>query len=761
MAVKNNEILIGSKESPLLALDNDNIISVSGNLACDLLCEEIPIDTLEIRCRYDLMNEAFHPSDYAGMETADGMLLYARTSATENTLDIPYATPLWYYNGGAYVGKFYIVDAKRTGKMMYTIKAQSAIGVLDALQYYGKLFVRQPLEEVIRNILLTDGMVATETPFLTGLADSLMFSPDLQDITVSGWIPVCTKREALHQVLFAEGLNLIKDETDIFLITKISGESAGEIDVSREYDGGTVNLTDRVKSIEVMEHSYVHSPITEPVVLYDNTEYPLISETMVLFDSAPIVATSLVATGTLEIIASNENCAIVSGIGTLTGIPYTHFTHSQSKVNDRVMNGEVVSVTDATLVNIINSSAMIERLFAYYSGKTDMQIPIVYSGEQCGRKYACTTPFGEQKDAYISSMAISASAIAKAECKMIANYVPPEAHRNFTHVVVLTGSGEFQTPQEVLNAKHPLMRVVLIGGGQGGQGGQSGEDGKIGWVEGVENLAKPGNPGKNGLPGKIAMMQLSDDDVLPSFSFSCGEGGAGSEFFSYGNTPREGDIGGPTLFGALSSDVGAIPEAGFYDPLSGNVYGGPAPDYSTVMISGRGGGPIYGENEPWGQWSVSADSEPGVMVISNEWVPVLGGKPGDILELPGGESSGITEYKDPWWRAIGGGGGGGPVPETFAVYCSGKPAVVKGTVITLGNGGIGGGGHRVPHPLDISPTAYGQGGIGGSGGGGGGSSGQMLIGPPDGYTYVDGTPGRGGYGSYGSDGAPGCILVYY
>ena len=116
MAVKTNEILIGSKENPILVLDNDCLISVNGNLACDLLCEEIPIDTLEIQCRYDRMTDAFSPSDYDGMETVDGKVLYTRSSATENDLNIQYATKLWYYNDGAYIGKFYVTDAQRTGK---------------------------------------------------------------------------------------------------------------------------------------------------------------------------------------------------------------------------------------------------------------------------------------------------------------------------------------------------------------------------------------------------------------------------------------------------------------------------------------------------------------------------------------------------------------------------------------------------------------------------------------------------------------------
>ena len=761
MAVKTNEILIGSKENPILVLDNDCLISVNGNLACDLLCEEIPIDTLEIQCRYDRMTDAFSPSDYDGMETVDGKVLYTRSSATENDLNIQYATKLWYYNDGAYIGKFYVTDAQRTGKTVYAIKAQSAMGILDVMPYYGKLFINQPLLDVVRNIILTDGMESTETPFLTELADSIALEDGLDSITVTGWIPVCTKRAALHHVLFAQGINILKDENDSFLIARISNAAAGEIDANDEYDSGTVDLTERVKSVEVTEHAYVQSPNTDPVVLYDNTETPIDLETTVVFDSAPIVAASITVSGTLEVLASNENCAVVSGVGILTGIPYTHTTHVVSRTNGSSADGKSISVSDATLVNAVNSNAVADRLYAYYTAKRDMQIPIVLSGQRCGMRYSCTTPFGEKKEAFITSMVINASAIAKADCKLVSGYEAPERPGELTHMMLLTGSGVFQVPEEVLESDNPRMRVVLIGGGQGGQGGENGEDGSSEIVKGIENLAQPGAPGSNGSAGRILEIQIDGDSVKKEYIYSCGAGGKGSTWYHHGADPKDGDPGEHTVFGTYTSENGAIPKVGYLDVLSGDVYGGPAPDFSSVMKSGAGGGAV--ELESGGYVAVAAES--GVSVINEYYANQYGFTPGEIMTFPGGYGAKYQSGPDAFSSIITGGGGGGPVvgsgyDDDIYYWWDGKPAEYIGSEVHLGNGGDGREGLEGPSPFLFSATAYGQGGIGGHGGSGGGSSGQYLRISSE-YTVISGTPGSGGRGGSGSDGAPGVILVYY
>lgn len=774
MAVKTNEILIGSQENPILALDNDSIISVNGNLACDLLCETIPVDTLEIQCRYDRMQVAFSPIDYDGMRTSAGKQVYARSAGTEDVLNIPYASGLWYYNGRSYVGKFYVVDAQRTGKTIYTIKAQSAIGVLDAMTYYGRLFVNKPISDVVHDIILTDGLEPTETPFLLNLYESVRIDPDLTGITITGWIPVCTKRNALHQVLFAHGLNILKSDDDAFLIARIPNEKNVDIDPNNEYQGGSVDLVENVKEVEITEHSFVRAPNADPQVLFDNTESFSIPEMVsrVVFDSAPVTVDTLTTTGSLEILKANENCAIVRGFGTLSGIPCSHGTNVLTRKNEAVVDGKSVSVNDATLVNSVNSSAVLDRIYLYYSSKRAMRIPIVLNGEKCGKKYLFHTPFGDTRESFISEMTISSSAIAKADCTVVTGYEPNNLQKaGFSHMVCLTDSGVFTVPDEVLNSENPLLQVIIIGGGQGGSGGQGGEPGRQGFVRSISQLAKPGKNGKNGSPGRILRVLIDKNSLKEYYSYSCGSGGEGSNMRPYGTETDPGAFGTESFFGDYSSNLGAVPSYGFLDPLSGNVYGGPSPDYSNIIKSGRGGGAVQEESGYW----YAVEAEPGVMLVDQEvsdWLlnnKKIDVKVGTLFEFQGGYGAIKEEIgsfsESNYFLGVSGGGVGGPLfyknnPNNNAWYDGGK-TTISGTTITLGSGGKPGTLQSTISPFVFSPTAWGQGGLGGQGGPGCGSSGACIM-HASGLTVVEGKYYEyNSYGAKGGDGAPGCILVYY
>lgn len=783
MAVKQNDIRIGSRDNPFLTLNNSDIISVGGNLACDLLCEEIPIDTLEIQCRYDRMHRVFAPSDYDGIQSADGLSFRSRESAAGSVLDIPYATGLWYFNDDQYIGKFYVSDARRTGKNVYTITSVSAMGVLDGLTYYGKLFLNQPLSDVLNDIILTDGLRATNTPFLTALAESIVLSDGLDAVKVSGWIPSCTKREALHHVLFAQGLNIFKAENDAFLISRISASSVGGIDPGNVYDSGSVDLTDRVKVIEVTEHSFVPNQNAEDVVLYDNTEAAVDMEATVSFDAAPIMVDTITATGTIKIKQKNENCAVVSGVGTLTGKPYSHTSHTITRTNNSVIDGETITVSDATLVNSLNSNAVADRLFAYYTQRKQMQLPIVLHGERCGLKYGCASPYGDDVDAYIAAMTINASAIAKADCRMISGYVPPKGSGEFSHCVLLTGSGTFTVPEEVLNADNPRIRFVLIGGGDGGYKGENGESGSSSVVQYRTNLAMPGKPGKNGQPGKIVIVQFDGSDVLSRFYYYCGTGGTGDSGYgprTGGNTRLYSDkVWGTEI---ATSASGSVRDDGYLDILSGKRYGGLSPDYSFVQ-GGRGGG-LTRYNYDEGDEGLLLESYPfayyeppqgGYYVVNKAISEITGYKIGSVQYADGGTIGGAdhdwpgvdegTSRKYPGYYD--GCPGGCPIVPGTA-----DPSKMNGTPceffdtglleLWIGNGGEGARGADAPSPMDISATAYGQGGIGGMGGAGGGGAGALNPNLDFSDYYVSGgNGGSGGLGGNGSDGAPGCILVYY
>lgn len=479
---------------------------------------------------------------------------------------------------------------------------------------------------------------------------------------------------------------------------------------------------------------------------------------------------TITATGTIKIKQKNENCAVVSGVGMLTGKPYSHTSHTIARTNNSVIDGETITVSDATLVNSLNSNAVADRVFAYYTQRKQMQLPIVLHGERCGLKYGCVSPYGDDVDAYIAAMTINASAIAKADCRMISGYVPPKGSGEFSHCVLLTGSGTFTVPEEVMSADNPRISVVLIGGGDGGNSGIGGQLGPYGSVKYASELAKPGKAGKSGKSGRVYRTIIEGEKLCSQYAYKCGLGGKGGTYeppitMDYDSISAPGGTGEDSLFGDYNSQSGTVAESGYIDLLSGNIYAGPAPDFSHVL-SGRGGGYCTDEYEPLINHSVvyilAGDGE---YVTNKEISTIEGGKIGDICYGREGKSgSGVLiENSNMYYLyARGGAGGGGPFLPSFENgYLDGTPSYVSGNTLYLGNGGHGADGADAPNPMDIYPNAYGMGGIGGMGGGGGGASGVLDGNYDCPYTVVPGSPGLGGCAGRGSDGAPGCILVYY
>ena len=170
-------------------------------MSCSLSGEELAIDTLNCEFSYEVSSGAAKSEDGAALTS------------------IPYATPLWYYSDENYIGKFFVKSVKRVSRDTYSLAAVSAIGVLDSHTYYGRLLENVPLDEAVRDILLTDGLKENSTPFMQELAETLEYGPDVAELLVSGLIPVCSKRQALHYIFFANNLTLRKGSDDSMVIT--------------------------------------------------------------------------------------------------------------------------------------------------------------------------------------------------------------------------------------------------------------------------------------------------------------------------------------------------------------------------------------------------------------------------------------------------------------------------------------------------------------------------------------------------------------
>ena len=694
-------ILIGGTYSdgvvvnPTYILDDADVRNVRATMSSAIIGDQIAVDEFvptASNWQYTISTR-FIPSDAQALITSDGLAFRALGQERRYYDAIPYGTPVWWYVDNALQGKFYVASARRVAKYDYEIDCISAVGILDGLKHYGGIYTGQTFDVVVAGII--------------GNAIEYTVDDSVADIKVIGWLPIATKRENLHQLLFACGVNITKGADGNVVFSKLSDAVSVTVPDNRIFYAGEVRYTSPANRVEITEHTFEKLPTDESVVLFDNTDGSGTANATIISFADPMHDIS--ADGSLTILESGVNYAKVSGVGILRGLKYTHTTHIIAEETQTNAAPKTVSVTDATLVSVLNSLNVARRVLAYHSSARTIRSDIVVNGEKPSNIVSFNNPYNEPETAFMASMEINATSFLRASCELVADYTPTGEGNNFNNAVLLTGSGTWTKPDGTTR-----VRAVLIGGGQGGQSGGDGESGKYGSTSSNGDGGNGGIGGQGGKGGKIFLVDTSS--LGSSVAYSCGVGGDGG--VSTGTTPTDGADGGNTVFGAYSSEDGTHAEAGIPNILTGEIYG----LFGSAGYKG-GKGNLNGEELTYnGQtWYTGANGQ--------------SEKDGDA--------------------AAGGGGGGGACVGYNGNNGHDGSVVHNPDGTWHGNGGLGGTG--ASPDARSNATQYGCGGDGGHGGGGGGGSGG-AYGSAGGWALNAGAGGTGGTGGRGGDG---CIIIYY
>lgn len=705
-------ILIGdSTNNPIFSFSGCDIDHKNKNLSVvlssALIGDELAIDQLLPRVvTTSSIRVRFAPSGSSSLLTADGktFMVFPRSQLKE----VPYGTPVRYYRDGVLVGKFYLKSVDRVGKAHFDITAVSAIGLLDGIPHYGGIYTGQTLSDVLADVL--GGVV----PYTV--------SDSVANINLYGWLPVGTRRSNLHQVTFALGVAIGKDANGNMTFDYPDTETVKSVPDNRIFYGGSVDYTTPATQVEITEHAFYKRPADETVTLFDNTDGSGVADhTLVTFRDAPCY--DLQVSGTMRILESGVNYAVLDGTGVLSGKKYTHTTKIMKMTTESNGEQRSVSVTDATLVSVSNSRNVARRILQYYSSARTVSADIVLDGEKPGDQIAFNDPFGDRETAFLASADIRASSFLRASCELVTGYKPTALGNNYSNFVVLTGRGAWHP-----HAGTKEIRAVLIGGGDGGQSGADGGNSTKQTQSHFSEAGKGGNPGKAGLGGKILSVTMDVSSGIP-IPYNCGLGGAGG-VRDDGSEPVDGQPGGETTFGRYSTKDGVPSAVGTVNLISGDIYGQPGID----GVSGGDGCDYRGATT--GVWYIKqVDTDP-VVFGGKTWIC---GRPGDDISSKGALSKG-------------GFGGGAAVGSNGGDGTTGN--IVSGTE---GDGGSGGNGaNAIPGQ---NGESYGNGGSGGHGGGGGGIPGYWAD--KNDNVYFDGSIGLGGHGSDGGSGGNGCVIVYF
>ena len=644
-------IYIGSVSQPDYYFEQKDSFSVKTTQKVALVGKELSIDTFEPVVQDDITHliDAYHFRSSDGQEIVTDVGEQYVIDVGEETnesglISLEYGTPVWYFRDNELIGNFYYSKTDRIARNQYRLNCVSAIGLLDKMQHGGGLFTATTFQTVLDHILASD-MHGTGNPVIRYAIDD-----DVASLPVSGWFGKDTKRNNLYKLMFANGVNIIKNVDSReeyngiprFTFIYTAPSSPTRIETAQVYEQGTQEYGKPYSKVSVTEHTYTPLTSENPVTLFDNSTGTSVTDEEIWFSNAPIIVSTLAVEGSLTVVSATVNSAVVRGNGKLTGVPYTHTTRVLESIVSGGDSEKTVRVENCTMVNSINSENLLNRLKAYYQPTGLIRIiknGIVYTDQRCGKPYQFTTPFDETETAYLMKMDINASEVFKAECEWRENYVPAGQAGLYQHVIILDADtyaedgGTFEWPDGEAPEE---CKVVIIGGGTGGGSGWPGKNG--GDARTYTNIEQTadlsaiyygaeggdgGNGGSGGSPGRVKIVTIENPAASYSYTIGTGgEGGAATGFIkdtvaelrralenenpgetytdaqiealiaqessNWNGSPNAGSVGTASTFGSYSSadNDGYVPQGGVYEPHTDRYF---ALNGNAGIKGGKGG----------------------------------------------------------------------------------------------------------------------------------------------------------------------------
>lgn len=553
---------------------DSNIESVNVLLVESMTGTELEYDVLDARIDPTAtIPTIIKPVDYDGIMTADEQILGCKpyfTVLASDPKQYRYGRAVLYYHDCNLIGKFYMQRCLRVKKNLYSISCVSGIGLLEKSKHYGGLYVtgNDSFADVVADVI--GGLV----PYTIDETIAVQ--------KVFGWLPIATRRENLHQLLFAMGATIKKDENGDMFITVLSLTTTKNIPDSRIYVGGSVQYPEDVTKVSVLEHAYLNKgEADEQTTLFEGSVHelgnPFISPqgnmlTGMLVEFYEPMHDLAITPDTAEILESGVNYAILTGTDNieLTGRKYTHTTVERFIGDITAAEDNTVTIADATLVTRANSGNVVERLYSYYTSAKTIKMDIVANGERTGDAVSFNDPFDDARSGLISELSLVGSNILKGSAKIIADYSPTWGN-DYTDVIIVTSSQSVTLPDDANKC-----RAVLIGGGHGGSRGGTGGTGETA-DDRYGKGGVGGEAGAAGVGGRIIEPIIGQDCGGMTFDCVIGTGGEGGT--ADNPTGSEGTDttmtytkNGKTV--NLTTAIGAPSFSGFQDFLEPvNVYG--------------------------------------------------------------------------------------------------------------------------------------------------------------------------------------------
>lgn len=288
--------------------------------------------------------------------------------------------PLSVAFNGKLLATVFVKSSKRNGKFLWDINAEDYISLMENVPYVGGIYTDANAVDI-----LTDIFTVAKTPYT--IAD------ELSDVTLTGYIPYTTCREALMQVCFACMAAVNTSNSDCVEVKMLDDDIKQTIPLSRIMQGQSFEESDTVTKVELTAHTYEKSE--EAMNAYNASESGTGSSILVKF-SEPLHSLGIKKG---EILKSGANYAVINADEgcIFGGYKYTHGQQVRSLSNPKVLAGEkenVSSITSATLISPKNVDKVLESCYNHLTKTSSVNLKIVV-GKDVERKTR-TAKWGEE-----------------------------------------------------------------------------------------------------------------------------------------------------------------------------------------------------------------------------------------------------------------------------------------------------------------------------------------------------------------------------
>jgi hypothetical protein len=324
--------------------EGENLMSANILEEMDLLSSEVSINTLDFTVYSE--DDEFNIINPTGFYS----LLQKRQAFKVKEF-------LLKQNKEVNMGTFYLDSWENKDNKIMQFKAVDLIGIIDKTDFYGGMYVNERFENIVKEIM-TSAKV-DESNF--------EIQEDLKKIQLTGYIPVCSHRKALQQIVFSIGALIDCSRSNKIRIYTITDEEDNNTIEQTNIFQGTkkVKQNEIVTEVAITSHNYVKNSESEEV--YKGTLS--IGDNRVLFDK-PVSDISCTG-GTIKKYNCNYaiiNCTTETEV-IITGHKYIDNTQEISveleNINDS-NKSNTLKIESAYFINKSNARIIAKKVLDYY-----------------------------------------------------------------------------------------------------------------------------------------------------------------------------------------------------------------------------------------------------------------------------------------------------------------------------------------------------------------------------------------------------------